>query len=125
MKSEFKHYENVTICTIQNDNGLIFYGEARCHTLDEDKYSERTGEIIAEQRAIINSLRYCRESIKEIIAQEQHLLNIMEQSKTFGHKDKNYRALKRQWYDHKEQLQYIKDEIASAQNSLKYYIGHK
>ena len=123
-KVEFRHQENVTICTIFSvSTGMTFYGEAKCAPEDEDKYSEKIGEYIAEERAWIALLRHCRVSLEDTIRAQAHLINCMEQIKDFNHKDREYRILKRDYYYNREALKELRTYIANAQSALRYYIG--
>lgn len=124
MKTEFKHIENITICTITNDNGLVFYGEARCAPEDEDKYSDIIGEEIAEKRAEIQSLRFVREVIRDEIKNETHLINCMKQNKNFSSKHNEFRLLARNLRANEAALEEIHDLIRMNKRILKRYTGH-
>lgn len=124
MKTDFKHYGNITICTIADDNGLIFYGEAKCAPEDEDKYKDRIGEEIAERRAMLQSLIYIRQQLRSEIQNQKHVIGCMKQNKNFSSKHNEFRLFARDLRFNEQSLKEINNLIRAARFSLDYYTGH-
>lgn len=123
MKTEFKYANNTTICIKTTDEGLKFYGEAKCHPEDEDKYSQERGRFISSSRADIQILRYALNTAKNLVKNQEHMMGCMEQSRKFNPKTNEFRLLRRDYHSNVEAVQVLKDQIAYEQMVLNYYIN--
>ena len=122
---KFTHYDYCYQCYLSY-KGTVFYGEAKCHPDDYDMCSERTGYFIAEMRANIQKLRWCRDNeIIPVLKSYKHLYDCILHSPK-ANKDSYeahciYREIKKLEADLKEIRLAIKEE----RDYLRNYIAEK
>lgn len=113
-------------CTITDDQGRVFVGEALAHELDMDFANEKVGCTIAGIRASIQYLR----SVKRDIIQPQlnalkQLYYSMNRSKNYNPKSYESKMLWRQIRLKQDDLATINSEIARQREFLVTYIREK
>lgn len=111
-----------TICIITDKvSGMQFFGEAKWDHTGE--YNERTGDFLAEQRAIINMFRYVREQARAIEKSYKITYADISQIKDFNPKSKEAKAIRRNIYECKQVRKELNNIITETKESLKYYIA--
>ena len=107
-------------------NGMTFYGEAKCHPDDYDMCSDRTGYFIAEARANIAKLRYCRDhEIMPMVKQYRHFYDCVSHSTHFNTDSYEAQAIRREWNRWEKQLLAIKEDIKHEKEYLNLYMTEK
>lgn len=127
MKPEFKYCteSGISECKIQNNYGT-FIGTANCHPDDFDMNSEKVGCEIAYRRAIINFLKYEKNSIiKPSLKALKQLYYSMKHSKHFNPTSYENKMLQRQIQNWEYDLNTVNNMIATEQKFLKDYIEFK
>lgn len=110
------------ILTIGNNT---FYGTAKCHKMDLDMMSEKTGCDIAYRRAVIKYYQHVKAILKERLFALNQLYYAMKDSKKFNEKSYENRSLQKQIRFTKSDLDTIKEMIANEKQSLKTFIDKK
>ena len=110
---------------ILTDGEKYFVGTAVCHEDDADMCSEKTGTEIAIRRANIKALRVYRDELKIKLKALNQLYFSINKSKKFNEKSYENRMLQRQIRLIKNDLESIKETIASEEQSLRKYIVEK
>lgn len=119
--TKFYHLDHKTICVITSiGTGQKFYGEA-----DWDgtgTFSETIGENIAEKRAIIEMLRYLRESSRDSERVFRIMLTDMQQSKKYNAKSYEAKNIRRAYWEAKDARKTFNEMIKEEKESLQKYI---
>ena len=107
-------------------NGIIFYGEAKCHPDDYDMCSERTGYFIAETRANISMLRHIRDNeILPMVKYYRHFYDCISRSSKFNPDSYEAKRIKHEFKKFEHELKDIREEIELNRIYLKEYINTK
>lgn len=115
----------IASCIIEGNN-QVFIGTAACHPEDKDMQSEKTGCEIAYRRAVIQALKYYRDSeVKPALAALKQLYYSMNRSKYFNPKSYENRMLQRQIKQKECDLITTKELIADREQSLIHLIDDK
>ena len=113
-------------CTITDDQGRKFIGEAVVHEKDMDFASEKTGCTIATIRATISYLQSLkRDIIRPQLAALNQLYYSMKHSTNFNPKSYENIMLQRQIRLKKDDLDTINEEIAKQRYFLIGYLREK
>jgi hypothetical protein len=121
----FSHYDYTYQCQI-NYNGITFFGEAKCHPDDYDMCSERTGYFIAETRANLAKLRYCRDhEIMPMVKHYKHFYDCISHSSKFNKESYETEMIYREKRKWEKALEAIRDEIKHNREYLRQYIADK
>ena len=124
---EFKFYEQtgISTCKLIYKN-KTFIGKAKCHKDDQDMKSEKVGCEIAYYRAIIEALKYERDSIiKPSLKALRQLYYSMNRSKRFNSKSYENKMLWSQIYNWQLDLDAVNLLLATTREMLRNYIETK
>lgn len=121
----FEYKDNYTKCTVIDNLGREFVGEAHCHPDDKDFDSQITGSTIAEMRARIAAARTYRDDLKIKLAALNQLMYSMEQSSKFNRKSYEAKMLYRQIRLMKDDLDIAKHQLAVLKLDLFEYMQSK
>ena len=122
---DFKTVENEVFCFI-NYNNKEFIGKAECHPDDQDFFSESTGKVIAERRALIKYGKYVLAAeVRPQLKILRHLQASMKQSKSYNARSNEARLLRRQVAQLEKEEQMIKLDIACLFDSINDFIDAK
>lgn len=126
-KEEFFWSEDKWICAcVLTTNFGNFKGIATIHPEDEDVFSERTGEQIAYQRAIIKMLQYERDNIiLPSLRALKHTLSIVQDGKRPGSESYAELTVIRQIRNWEYELDLVRDNIDGTREQLREYIAEK
>lgn len=113
-------------CTIIDESGRTFVGEAVVHEKDMDFASEKTGCTIATTRAAIKYLQSVkRDSLKPQLEALKQLYYSMKHSKNFNPKSYENRMLQRQISIKETDIHTINLEIQKHREFLVNYLNDK
>ena len=116
----------IATCTIIDDQGRKFIGEAYVHETDMDFASEKTGCTIAGYRASIQYLKSVkRDILKPQLAALKQLYYSMNRSKYYDKKSYANKMLWNQIRIKEEDLITVSAEIEKYKQALKIYINDK
>ena len=124
---EFKFDEETGISTCElTYKNKIFVGRAKCHKDDTDMKSEKVGCEIAYYRAIIEALKYERDSvIKPSLKALKQLYYSMNRSKLFNSKSYENKMLWSQIYNWQLDLDAVNSLLITTREMLRNYIETK
>lgn len=122
---EFTYENGISVCSISDNKGHLFIGQAFCHPDDADVMSEYTGCEIAYRRARIKALRFQRDELKVQLQTLNSLYYQMNKSLKFNPHSYENKMLQRNIHRTTEDLATIKEMIAIAQLDLEGYIKNK
>ena len=115
----------VAECTIYYE-GIEFVGIATCHDDDKDMCNKLTGQTIAEYRALIQVYQYKRNcELRPQLKALKQLYYSMNTSKQYNKKSYEARMLYRHITMIEEELQAVREEIATLRKRLNNYIIKK
>lgn len=118
--------ENGIATCILSDGINIFLGTAQCHPDDKDFISEKTGMLIAEERAFIKSLQhYKNNEIKPELKALNQLYYSIKHSKKYNPKSYEAKMLKRQIKIKEMDLQEVKEMIYTHKGYINKFIADK
>lgn len=103
----------------------IYTGVATCSPEDYDFENENVGYFIAEQRAAIQYLKMEREKTNAQLAALMELRNVYIQNPFIAENDKSLIILRKRVKIKMEELQLIRDTIASYKDDLSLYLAEK
>lgn len=113
---------HITTCIITDEKGT-YKGVAVCNP--EDNYSERSGQVIAYQRAAIKMLKRLRNDTRSQLQVLNHLMGIYKSSKRINEKDYGYKMLERTISQYEHDLADYKLAICANEEFMKEYIKHR
>lgn len=112
-------------CLIEDKDGNIIYGIAKCHPDDMDMANEKTGCNFAYKRAYIKVLQAYKKELKIQLGALNQLYYSMNRSKYFNPKSYENKMLQRQIRQRQEDISYVNDSIKNAKDELNYIIKEK
>lgn len=122
---KFEHSDYIYQCYLTY-KGVIFYGEAKCHPDDYDMCSERTGYFIAETRANIQKLRWCRDNeVMPMVKHYRHFYDCLSHSSKFNKDSYEARMILKELKKWEYELKAIRQDIKDERKYLKEYIDTK
>ena len=125
LKYDFRTEGNTSYCDLTYNN-LTFTGIAQCHPDDEDMMSERTGYFIAETRANIQKLRWCRDyEIMPMLKHYRHFYDCLSHSSKFNSDSYETKMIIKELKKLEYELKTIRADIQSEREYLKEYIAMK
>ena len=117
---------HLATCTLIDDKGRTFIGEATCHPNDYDMSSERTGCELAFRRAKLQYLRTVRDAeIKPALKALKHLYGCVSHSTNFQANSYEARMMRKHIHQTTFDLATIKEEIAYEYQGITDYIKGK
>lgn len=108
-------------CALSNK----YFGEAHCHTDDQDMMSQKTGEEIALRRAEIHALQGYKAELRIRLSALNQLYYSMKHSTHFNENSYENKMLQRQLSLIKSDLEIINEIILTKQKALKIFIDEK
>ena len=125
LKYEFRKEGNCSYCDLTYNN-LTFTGVAECHPDDEDMMSERTGYFIAETRANIQKLRWCRDyEVMPMVKHYRHFYDCLSHSSKFNKDSYEAHMILKELKKWEYELQEIRLIIKEERDYLRNYIAEK
>ena len=122
---KFEHSDYCYQCYLTY-KGMIFYGEAKCHPDDYDMCSERTGYFIAETRANIQKLRWCRDNeVIPMVKYLRHLHDCVSHSSHYNPDNYESKVIQKELKKWEYNLQEIRLAIKEERDYLRNYIAEK
>ena len=122
---KFEHSDYIYQCYLTY-NGITFYGEAKCHPDDYDMCSERTGYFIAEMRANIQKLRWCRDyEVMPMVKHYRHFYDCLSHSSKFNKDSYEAHMILKELKKWEYELKAIRQDIKDERKYLKEYIDTK
>lgn len=120
MKTTFSYDGHETVCTIQIKDRK-YVGKTYCHVDDLDMESQKIGEEIASQRAVVKLLK---DSKKHYTAQVKTLRDFYS---SLGKVNKSYVTykLEKEMAMLNATIEELKEAIESIEKQIKDYIGEK
>ena len=115
----------ISSCLIEDRDGNIIYGIAKCHPDDMDMANEKTGCDFAYRRAYIKVLQAYKKELKTELKVLKQLYYSMNRSKYFNPKSYENKMLQRQIRQRQEDIEYTNNAIKEAKNKLNYIINEK
>ena len=112
-------------CLIEDKDGNIIYGIAKCHPDDMDMASEKTGCDFAYRRAYIKVLQAYKKELKTELRALNQLYYSLNRSKHFNPKSYENKMLQRQIRQKQEDINYVNDSIENSKKELRYIIKEK
>ena len=114
------------IAKIEDTDGNIFIGIAKCHPDDAAHKSEYLGTEIAEIRARMNMIRHIRDTeIKPALKALKHVQANMETNKQYNPRSYEARTVRRQIKIKEADLKAIKELIESYKDYIKNISAYK
>lgn len=125
LKYEFRTEGNYSYCDLTYNN-LTFTGISRCHPDDTDMMSQRTGYFIAELRANIQKLRWCRDyEVIPMLKHYKHFYDCLSHSSKFNPETYEAQMILKELKKWEYELKAIRADIKSEREYLKEYIDTK
>ena len=125
LKYNFYTEDNICYCEIMY-NDQKFVGSAKCHPDDLDMKSDRTGYFIAEVRANIAKLRWCRDyEILPMVKYYKHFYDCVSHSSKFNPETYEAKMIKKELRRWESELALVRDTIQSEREYLREYIDTK
>ena len=122
---KFEHSDYCYQCYLTY-KGMIFYGEAKCHPDDYDMCSERTGYFIAETRANLQKLRWCRDyEVMPMVKHYRHFYDCLSHSSKFNKDSYEAHMILKELKKWEYELQEIRLIIKEERDYLRNYIAEK
>ena len=122
---DYNSETGISSCLIEDRDGNIIYGIAKCHPDDMDMANEKTGCDFAYRRAYIKVLQAYKKELKTELKVLKQLYYSMNRSKYFNPKSYENKMLQRQIRQRQEDIEYTNNAIKEAKNKLNYIINEK
>lgn len=117
--------EGNEIKCILSVDGYNYIGIAKCCPEDEDMQSEKTGQYISYQRALIKCFKHNLSIVKIQKKEIQNFYNSIKNAKNFNEHGFVERKLRREIHELNQEIIYFKALIEGNTNALKDFIIQK
>lgn len=122
---DYNSETGIASCLIEDKNGNIIYGIAKCHPDDMDMASEKTGCDFAYRRAYIKVMQAYKKELKVELKTLNQLYYSMNRSKYFNPRSYENKMLQRQIRQRQEDIKYVNNTIKEAKDKLNNIIDEK